>query len=686
MFRLFLTFSWLAILTANANAEIVRTEHVEAEIVSEYSSFAPGSEQWIAIRLETAKHWHVYWKNPGDSGLPTKTNWELPKGWQISEPYWEIPKRIVLFPLVNYGYEGESLIAFRLSVPKDEAPGRKEIKAHSSWLVCKEECIPEKADLRFSIDVSNSPPRRNPWATAFDKVRKDQPKDLPGEIRSELTHNSESLKLRLSGNVSKLGRKWDFFPYDAQIVKGLEPPTVTKSASGMEFEMPKGEPFPRDAKVLRGMLVADGKNAYSVNLEFPALIGVAQSARGDSDSNVLWLSLAFAFLGGIILNLMPCVFPVLGIKAVSLLRFSETKRAETRALGLAYSIGVLLSFWVLASLLVALRAAGNSVGWGFQLQSPYFVSALVLLFTLLSWNLFGVLEFGGKWVGAGSNLAGREGWSGSFFTGVLAVVVASPCTAPFMGTAMAAVITRPFWEIFLVFTALGLGLAFPFLWLSFYPAWQKRLPKPGAWMESFKQFLAFPLFATNLWLLWVLEKQAGSEALLMALAAILILSFGVWIRWRWRSNLLFAVIFAISTFLAMQAPISGEVKATKQVAAQGNWIPYDRERLASALAEGRPVFIDFTAAWCISCQVNKKAVLETQEIESFFREKGVLTMRADFTNQDEEVAKALAEYKAVSVPLYVAYPPNSGAPTILGTLLTKGAVKEAFLSSSGKEN
>lgn len=681
----FLTFLLLSLqlLAVPAKAEVARTEYVEAEIVTEHAAFTPGSEQWIALRMETAKHWHVYWKNPGDSGLPTKTAWTLPDAWTISEPYWEIPQRIVLYPLVNYGYEGESLIAFRLRIPANETPGRKEITAKASWLVCKEECIPEKAELKLSVEVVRSPAKRNPWGIAFDKVRADQPQSLPPEFALELTQDSENLVLHITGDTGRFGKKWDFFPYDAQIIKGLELPTAKRSGSSLRLAMAKAEPFAKGVERFRGMLVADGKRAYSVDLEIPGAVSAAASPPLSSGSDVLWLSLVFALLGGLILNLMPCVFPVLGIKAVSLLRFSASKKAETRALGAAYTAGVVVSFWALASLLVALRAAGNSVGWGFQLQSPYFIGGLVLLFTLMSWNLFGVFEFGGRWTGVGSSLAGRDGWSGSFFTGVLAVVVASPCTAPFMGTAMAAVITRPYWEIFLVFTFLGFGLALPFLILSFFPSWHRWMPKPGAWMESFKQFLAFPLFATNLWLLWVLGKQSGPEAVLIALAAVLVLSFGVWLHWRWRSKLFFALAIALSALLVVYAPGHRKTSLAKQVA--GQWVSYDREKLAAARAEGRPVFIDFTAAWCISCQVNKKAVLETKDIESFFRENGILPMRADFTNQDEEIAKAMAEYRAVSVPLYVVYPANSAQPKILGTLLTKGAVKRAFLPATGKE-
>lgn len=676
---LFLLISLFSIESADA----VRTDHVEAELVSENMGMAPGSESWVGLRLVTEKHWHVYWKSPGDSGLPTKVQWELPPGWKISGAHWEIPSRIVLFPLVNYGYEGESLIGFRVQPPKN-ARGKYELQAKASWLVCKEECIPEKADLKFAVEVGANT-ARNSWAGAFESLRAQQPQVIPpGEI-AMLVHDESKLTLELSNLSAWLGKKRDFFPYPEQMLKGLEPPKSRETDVGVRLQMEKASPFNTKLERFSGMLVVDGSRAYEIDLAMPEMV-TNLDEREPTES--LLLSLFLAFVGGLILNLMPCVFPVLGIKAMSLVRLAESQRGEARMAGLAYTAGILVSFWALSLGIVALRSAGVAAGWGFQLQSPAFVSALVLIFVLMGWNMLGIFEIGGRWTGAGSALAGKDGPAGSFFTGVLAVVVASPCTAPFMGAAVAAVIGAPMLTVLGVFTMLGFGLAFPFLLLSFAPSLRVILPRPGAWMESFKQVLAFPLFATVIWLLWVLEQQVGANGLLIMIVASLLLSFGVWIRYKWKnagwSFVVMLSLFAVSAFAAVSAPLIRDPSLQRKGELKGNWVPYDEAVLQSALKDGRPVFIDFTAAWCLSCQVNKAAVLETAEIQDFFKQQGVLLMRGDYTNEDPLIAKALAGYNSASVPLYVVYAPKSRRPQILSSILTRSMVKNAYLKGDEK--
>jgi thiol:disulfide interchange protein/DsbC/DsbD-like thiol-disulfide interchange protein len=655
-----------------------RTEHVEAELIAENGSLRSGEEAWIGLRLVTQKHWHVYWKSPGDSGLPTKVQWQLPPGWEISEPYWQIPQRIVLYPLVNYGYEGESLIGFRLKVPARDV-GKKEIQAKASWLVCKEECIPEKADLKLNIEILKQEPKRNSWATAFDLLRMQQPAAVPKGEAAMLSHDQKAFTLELSNQSSWLGKKRDFFPYAAQQITGLEEPKSKKrKPDGFYLRMDKADPIDSSLKRFAGMLVVDGSRAYNLDLAIPELMSES-SPNPQMDS--LWITLFFALLGGLVLNLMPCVFPVLGMKALSLVRLSGSERKEARRAGLAYTFGILVSFWALSILLFAFRSAGVAAGWGFQLQSPLFVISLTLLFILMAWNMLGVFEVGGRWTGIGSSLANKEGAAGSFFTGVLAVLVASPCTAPFMGAAIAAVITAPLSIVLAVFTCLGLGLAFPFLLLSFVPSLQKAMPRPGAWMDTFKKILAFPLFATSLWLLWVFQQQVGANGLLLALIAAFILSIGVWVRYQWRerkwSFYAMLAFFLLSTLVAFQST-KNVLSAEKEIKSEGNWVSYEENSLHSSLNEGRAVFIDFTAAWCLSCQVNKRVVLETDDMQDFFRKKNVLLMRADFTNEDPKIARALAGYNSVSVPLYVVYAANSPKPRILNSILTKSMVRNAF--------
>lgn len=664
----------------------MQTPHVSAEIRAEKTSAQPQTETWIGLRLNIIPRWHVYWLNPGDSGLPTKVQWTLPDGWEISDIQWPIPSRIKLLPLVNFGFDGDVLFGFKLKIPKD-ASGKKVISAKASWLVCKESCIPEKADLDFTVDVSPHAPMKNPWSISFDLLRGQQPQKniLQASIKAE----DDKFNLVVSDEQKILeNKKLDFFPYDSQILK-TDDVESKREGNSVTLQLNKSDPFNAEAKSLRGILVTEEaalKKSFEVDLPLPT-IGVKTeiaATAGEKAKSVpptaaspleLILSVVFAFLGGIILNLMPCVFPVLGIKVMSLANHQSSSRKYH---GEVYTVGVLCSFWLLTAILLSVRGAGESIGWGFQLQQPGFVITLVFLFTIMSANLAGLFEFGGRWMGAGSVLAAKDGYVGTFFTGVLAVIVATPCTAPFMGAAIGAALSQPAWGVFLIFTFLGLGLAFPFLLFSFFPQFLKFLPKPGRWMEVLKKLFSIPMLLTVVWLIWVLDQQLGSAGINRVLGALLILAFALFIhkRSRGQGGKLLAFVFLMSSLSFAYSAI--QVKQARSTQAGVGWENFSEETLNKALAKSQPVFIDFTAAWCLTCQVNERVVLEKESMKSFFKENNILLLKADWTNNDPAITAMLERHGRIGVPLYLAYAKGSKEAKILPQILTETIIKESF--------
>lgn len=671
-----------------ARAESVSKLHVKSELVAEHISNQPGTEAWIGLRLNHEKQWHTYWKFPGDSGLPTKVKWELPKGWEISEIYWPIPERILLLPIVNYGYEKEILLGFKVKIPVGEKPGNYDLKAKASWLVCKEECVPEKADLNIQVKVDNAPSKRNPWARLFDTLRAEQPIAFPANAQisivdsraDEICFVLDEAATEFVGNIKKL----DFFASAPQLIYDPSPPEMEVMEGEIRLCQKKADPFRADATRFTGILVegTSHKKAFEIDLPISqknsALSAAATTSSSTPTSPINEGSISlmvFAFLGGLLLNLMPCVFPVLGIKVMSLIKQSGGDRWEVAKHGQAYSWGVIISFWLLTGLLLLLRKAGNSIGWGFQLQEPLFVIALILIFSLMTLNLLGFFEFSARWMGMGSSLAQKEGIEGSFFTGVLAVVVATPCTAPFMGVAIGAALSKPAWVIFSVFTALGFGLAFPFFLLSFFPSAVQMLPRPGMWMVRLKEFFAFPMAASLVWLFWVLSKQAGSyeHAVLILGISISLLFVGlVWIKTTTNFFKALSLLLVIFSFYLLW-PNKGTANVTSE------WQPYSEEKIQELQKSARPIFVDFTAAWCITCQVNKKTVLDREEMLQFFKKNNVALLEADWTNNDPKITRALEKYGRIGVPLYLSFPEGEKSPKILPQILTKEIVENSLL-------
>jgi thiol:disulfide interchange protein DsbD len=714
----------------------VKTGHLEAELVAETAGVAPGGLAYIAIRQDIQKGWHTYWRNPGDSGEATSAKWTLPSGWSVGDWVWPAPQRLPLGPLMNYGYTSQVLLPVSLNVPASAKPGTKEVlKADITFLVCADICVPEQAKLQIPLQVvSGSPPTDPKWGSAIDKVLMDAPKASGLEVAVAFagTGADRVLKLGVTGDAVKgvdLTHAY-FFPYDAKTVDHAAKQPIEKGPDGLTLTLKPGDQTvnAKDVPSLDGVLSLGGQ-AYEVagkpepipteagglGAVTPAALkteAVAQSTSGSAtpaaaipppgSSVGLLTAIAFAFVGGLILNLMPCVFPVLSMKAASLASHAH-KEQEARAQGLSFLAGVLVTFLVLAGLLLAAKAGGQAIGWGFQLQSPAVVGALALVMLLVALNMSGVFEATLPGQGAGGALAAKGGLVGSFFTGMLAVVVAAPCTAPFMATALGFALTQSAPAALLVFVGLGLGFAAPFVTVTFIPALMRLFPRPGVWMDTLKNLLAFPMYGAAAWLLWVFTQQTGSLGLPLLLAASVLVGFCAWLVGRAQSGgkpMVPAVAATAAAALAVACLVFGAretapVKAdTTSVAAEapvetpGKEMAseaFTPEKLADLLAQGKPVFVNFTAAWCVTCQVNERLALGSPQVSKALAEVGGVYLKADWTNHNGEIARLLAEHGRAGVPLYLVYGAGGGDPVVLPQLLTPGAVAQA-IKAAGKKS
>ncbi|WP_273281196.1 protein-disulfide reductase DsbD family protein [Methylibium petroleiphilum] len=704
------------LLGGAAHAAAVRTDHVTAELVAERGAVAAGQTLRIGLKLQHMPHWHTYWRNPGDSGLPTTLSWTLPPGSQMGEIEWPAPERLPIGPLVNYGYEGDVLLPLQYTAPADARPGDTlRLQAQARWLVCNDVCIPEQATLDLQLPVADAAAAGNavPGAHAalFAQAAAAQA-GLLSAWTAEVQQSGRDLLLTLepaAGDLRADAPEVHVFPYAEQL---LEP------ASHALYRGPRG--YALKLKLLEGATVparldgiavaqadpgASGTAVWggpqrSVEFSAPlrpvATITVPSGARAAAEDRTpaslrgsapvgLLAALGLAFLGGMLLNLMPCVFPVLSIKLLGLAR-QEGDARRLRMHALAYGVGVLCSFVALAAALLALRAAGSAVGWGFQLQEPGVVFALALLFFVLGLNLAGQFEFGLLMPQGLAQWRAQRPAVDAFGSGVLAVVAASPCTAPFMGAALGYAIAQPPAQALGVFAALGFGMALPYVLLVLRPGWRARLPRPGPWMLRLKQGLAFPMFATVVWLLWVLGQQAGIDGSTRALVALVGLAFGLWLASVWRGvaaragvTVLLVAVLAWGWPVSERAasPQAGNGTASTSGSPHTAWQAYDEAAIDAHLAQGRAVFVDFTAAWCVSCQVNKRLVLHTDETLQAFARSNVALMRADWTHRDERITAALGRLGRNGVPVYVLMRPGR-EPLLLPEILTGGLVREAL--------
>ncbi len=696
----------LALATiAPAYAAVVKTPNVEAELVSERNALVPGQPATVALRLKMREGWHTYWRNPGDSGLPTSLDWKLPDGIAAGAIQWPAPHALPAGPLVNYGYEGEVLHLVDLTVPASLANGgAATLAARADWLVCKETCIPEGADLTLTLPVGASAEPDPRWGAPIANTRAGLPRALVG-WQASATGDGQTIALRLvpPAGAADPG-KLRFFPNEDGRVEPSRPQVLSKDGNAYVLALPVAFQLAPDVRRLDGVLTADndlgwpGSRAATLDVplagtivagpkpvDVPAPVLNLQAGATGPAGVTLPLAVLLAFVGGLILNLMPCVFPVLSLKVLGFVQHHDSK-PTLRKEAIAFASGVILTFVALGLVLALLRAAGEQLGWGFQLQSPAVVTGLAVLFFLLALNLSGVFEFGMLVPSGAAGWTAKNRTLDAFASGVLAVVVASPCTAPFMGAALGYALSQSTLVTMAVFVALGVGMALPYTLLAWFPAWRRRLPEPGIWMERMKQFLAFPLYATVAWLAWVLGAQVDNDAVLRLAVALVCVAFAAW-AWRvFRSGALrgWAAVAAmgiagatIVAFPLLNAGAAVVEARTGVAAAQDGWEPFSPARVAELGASGRPVFVDFTAAWCVTCQVNKKLVLNQPEVRDAFGKRNVALLRADWTRRDPVITQALAALGRNGVPVYVLYRPGKEA-LLLPEVLQAQVVHDAL--------
>lgn len=703
--------------TRTARPGAQRVDSVEAELVADRAAVAPGGTLRVGLRLKHDPSWHTYWRNPGDSGLPTQLALSLPTGWQAGDIEWPAPERIAVPPLASYGFSGEIVLPVAVRVPSDARADQAQITATAQWLVCKDVCVPGEAALSLAVPILRAgEPAASRWAPLFDAMATRTPRGAP--VDATLHADARGWSIVFASSAASA----EFFPYEAGLVKPAADQTlyaVGQERRRLALQRPDegGPASPEAASApasIEGVLVADGRAfelrarrdtaaaptgeriaVATAQAQSPA---AASTAPGSASTGSLIAAIGSGLLGGLLLNLMPCVFPVIGLKLIGFAQDGARNAAQMRRHAWAFAAGILAAFAVLAVLLLALRAAGEAVGWGFQLQSPGFVAAMVLLFVAIGLNFSGVYD-----IGAGlTRLApmpsaptsvtvqteGRR-LAGAFGSGLLATLVATPCTAPFMGSAVGFTLDRPAATVVAVLSAVGIGMAAPYVALAHAPGLARRLPRPGRWMESFKQFLAFPMYATAAWLAWVLGQQAGLDAVLRIGLAAVLLALAAWTWGRFwqrgggRAPAAAALVAGVSAGLAGwlawpadDAQADARSLPATASAARG-WEPYSDVRLQALRAQGRTVFVDFTAAWCISCQANKKLVLDGRAVQQAFERRDVVMMRADWTRRDPEITRALAAFGRNGVPLYLVYRPGMQQAAVLPELLTSELVLRA---------
>ena len=734
-----------------ASAAPVRVDAVEAELVADRDAVVPGEAMRLGLRLRHDPHWHTYWRNPGDSGLPTQFEPSLPEGFRTGPIEWPAPARILIPPLANYGYEGEIVLPRRLEVPARVEGDAVRFQVRASWLVCRDVCIPGEAELELSLPVSrDGSAGPGPHADLFERAAARSPG--PAVAADYQIGEDGLLSILVPDAAGGPDAVVEFFPHVEGAVVAAAPQRLYRLEDGrrrLEIQLAddfRGLPAGERAAAIDGVLVAadgarpvalaagrtarvDGGDLLAVVEGVPVQLegagagsvlgarlrdaaGLGGRSGGFMDGgasggpstaaagslSMLGMALGLAFIGGLILNLMPCVFPVIGLKILGFAgqgaggdHLDGGARRRVRHGAGWFALGVVVSFWVLAAVLLVLRAGGAAVGWGFQLQSPLFVAAMGLLFVAIGLNLSGLYEFGASLtrVGAFDRLDDRHpAWS-SFASGGLAVLVATPCTAPFMGPALGYTLTQPAPQALAVFTALGLGMAAPYVLLGCFPGWLRLLPRPGRWMESLRQFLAFPMYAAAAWLAWVLGRQSGVDAVLGFAIAAIILAAGLWAWGRFGQRGVRAGSRGVAALVAvgciagaLAIAWQGANRATSPVVADAvgdnEWRPWSSATLEALLASGQPVFVDFTAAWCVSCQANKLMVLDTDTVREAFDARGVRLLRADWTRRDPEITAALARHGRNGVPLYLLYDGKGSAPQVLPELLSTGVVLDAL--------
>jgi thiol:disulfide interchange protein/DsbC/DsbD-like thiol-disulfide interchange protein len=696
----------LAVAQVDESAVVVSEFSRSSLLVLAPQGVAPGLPLWVGLRIEHAPEWHSYWKNPGDSGLPTELEWQLPAGVQAGEIVWPAPQKFPLGDLANYGYEDVLLLPVPLTVGPTFSGQSLNLEVLATWLICRKECVPEEASFRLEVPAGVSLARH---AALFEQAWRAAPQSLAG-VSGNIEVGADGLQLQVSGLPNAWrGQALELFPETVAVIEPGAPWQQRWQGNTWVAEVPLSK-FRQDSPgTMPVVLTADGATGgvravemvLPVSGDWPAVqVGTTaasealmaalaeNAARAAAQSNApsitLWAALLGALVGGMILNLMPCVFPVLAIKVLAFSSHGQDSSAH-RLSGLAYTAGVVLSFVALGGLLLALRAAGEQLGWGFQLQNPWVVAGLATLFTVIGLNLAGLFEVGNLLPSKVATLQAKNPTADAFLTGVLATAVASPCTAPFMGASLGLAIALPTGQALAVFAVLGLGMALPFWVASSWPVVARALPRPGAWMMTFKQLMAFPMFATTVWLLWVLGQQSGIDGAAVLLLMLVVLSLGLWTlgqSQRVRRSVGVAALLGLlwlgwawGPYVAL--PMTDPNARTATTVEGVVWEPWSPDVETALREQGRPVFVDYTAAWCVTCQFNKNNALSDTAFLQAVRERGVQLLRADWTRRDPAITAALNALGRSGVPVYVLHRPGR-EPVVLSEILTVPELMQAL--------
>ena len=695
-------------------------------LVAERTGLQPGASTTVALRITMDPGWHTYWTNPGDAGLPLNANWTLPAGVTVSALRYPVPHVLPQPPLMSYGYERELLVLADLTVAASVPVGTTlRIEADVDFLVCADVCLPASGHVALAAPTTiRSAP--SSWATAIADTRARLVAPATGwQVRAWRDGAQVLLLAQVPAAARNTLRAAYIVPDSTGVLEHAAVQQVVVSGDTLLLAVTVAKSFADTVSQLSGVLLHDveaptiGTQLHAVLLRAPpvgadalralldspaathtggaATTGGANGTSGTAAPTALgalsnstdmsvWLAIGLAFVGGLLLNLMPCVFPVLSIKILSFVERGgdESRGSVGRSHAMVFTVGVLTTFWVLAGSLYALRAGGAQLGWGFQLQSPAVVTVLALVVFALALNLSGVFTMGMSFTRLGA-VGGGERYADSFLTGLLAVIVATPCTAPFMGAALGYALTQHAAIGLAVFTALGVGLAAPYIVLASNPTLLRKLPRPGPWLETLKQLLAFPLYATVVWLLWVLGRQAGADQLALALLVAVVVAFVAWMAGRaqlaGRALRSTAALVGLVLSIAGGGALIASQPAAPPIAnpTPAGWEPWSAARVAAARAAGQAVLVDFTAAWCLSCQVNERVVLHTDGVQRAFTNGNVVLLRADWTSRDAEITKVLASFGRSGVPLYVVYPAGTTANAeVLSAVLTPGEVLQAI--------
>ena len=661
----------LALLGGPAPAQLAQPggKAMAVELVPEARQAAPGSRLTVALTMRPRPGWHGYWKNPGDAGAETRIDWKLPAGVTAGPIQYPVPDRLIVSGLMNYVYKGDYSHLIDLAIPAGLAPGTQlPLRARVDYLVCTDRiCVPESADVAAEIVIGAEAGR----SAAMDRLRQALPRPLGSEGRFE--RKGELIRIAVPLPATLGVEDPYFFPLTESALAYSEPQRVSRNGDSLIIETKAGPGS--SPQLIQGVLRIGEDQGLALTARPGAVpaagVAVAAGEEAGATRATLLGSLLAAFIGGLLLNIMPCVFPILSLKALSLAKVGGDERAARRE-ALAYTAGAVLICFALGALLLSLRAGGAAVGWAFQLQDPRVILFLLLLVTVIALNLAGLFELPS--IRGGDRLARSGGVGGAFWTGALAAFVATPCTGPFMGAALGAALVLPAEAGLAVFAGLGLGLAFPFLLLGFIPPLRRRLPRPGPWMARFRRLMSLPMFLTAVALAWILGRQSGVDGMALGLAAAAAIGLALWWIGRrqsggrsWLPLAPAALAAAAAILLVPTATAPAEAKAGGPLAAQ----PFSEQRLAALQAEGRPVFVYFTADWCITCKVNEKAVLEREDVARAFAAGKVAVLVGDWTRGDAAIGRFLDRHGRTGVPLYLYYAPGKRVQ-ILPQILTTG--------------